>query len=148
MGRSKAKSPRGVARPMTMTPHEVLKKLNDHHRAVIFPRIFDKLTFDMISEVEYHFVLDKVRDNKRLRVTKSEFWMSSDRAPSGNFKIEFDADDGRFMGRWLHNVVDPKTMCAKHPSGKIGFTMNHDKALDAAKHHKVLAITEAFRNDM
>lgn len=37
-----------------MTAQEVIARINDHHRKVIFPTMFDRLSFDKIAEVEYN----------------------------------------------------------------------------------------------
>ena len=125
-----------------MTPQEVIARLNKHQSTVVFPRMFEKLRFDMVAEVEYHFEVDK----KRVYVTKSEFWMSSDRAPAGHFVIEFTGEERKSMGRWLHHVIDPNAMKAKKTSGRIGFTMNKDVPL--AKDADVLAIDKAYRDEI
>ena len=61
----KTATPRSKPRAPTMTAQEVIVRINDYHRKVIFPSINDRLTFDMIAEVEYNFVIEK----KRVRVT-------------------------------------------------------------------------------
>ena len=42
---------------MTMKPSEVLIRLNEYHRDTIFPRMFERITFDMVYEIEYNFKL-------------------------------------------------------------------------------------------
>ena len=101
--------------------------------------MFDQLTFDMIAEVEYNFVVER----KRIRVTKSEFWMTPDRS-KGHFAIDFKPDDGLHMGRWLHHVVDPNALKGKTTSGKIGFTMNQNVAI--SDDVSVVAIEQAYRD--
>ena len=59
-------------------------------------------------------------------MTKSDFWMTSDRAVKGHFAMEFRHEDGSHMGRWLHHVVDPNATKGKTTFGKIGFTMNQN----------------------
>ena len=49
--------PRPTPRRTTMTPQEVIARLNNYHRTVVFPNMFDRLQFDMIAEVEYNFVV-------------------------------------------------------------------------------------------
>ena len=95
----------------------------------------------MIAEVEYNFVVEK---GKRIRVTRSEFWMTSDRAEKGHFVIEFKPEDGLHMGRWLHHVVDPNATKANTTSGKIGFTMNQNVAI--SDDVSVVAIEKAYRD--
>ena len=112
-------------REMTMTPSQVLTRLNNHHRAIIFPRMFDqKITFDMVAEVEYSFELK----NLKLGVTQSEFWRSANRDPTGNFVIKLPEQEGMRMGRWLHHVIDPKSIGDR--TGKIGFTVDRKNAMD------------------
>tara|TARA_B110001452_G_scaffold115314_1_gene95656 strand:+ start:1000 stop:1473 length:474 start_codon:yes stop_codon:yes gene_type:complete len=115
-------SDRTSPRAMTMTTFEVLTRLNKFHRKIVFPRMFNDIHFDMVHEVEYHFKLD---DDKRLRVTSSVFWLLPNRSPEGSFTIEFSEqpEEGRTMGRWLHNIVDPHQMM-NSPTGAIGFTMD------------------------
>ena len=83
--------PRSSPRPMTMTPAEVLGRLNALHRDVIFPRLFGAdLTFAMVREMDYNFKLDA---HKRFRVTHSEFWLNNDRTEG--YLIEFPAGPER-----------------------------------------------------
>ena len=129
---------RSKPRAPTMTAQEVIARINNHHRKVIFPNMFEQLTFDMFAEVEYSFVIDK----KIIRVTRSEFWVTSDRnVDKGHFAIEFKPEDGKKMGRWLHHVVDPNTTKG---SGKIGFTLNQNVTIPDDT--SIVAIEEAFRN--
>ena len=109
---------------MTMTPSQVLTRLNNHHRGIIFPRMFDqKITFNMVAEVEYSFELK----NSRLCVTQSEFWRSPNRDATGNFVIQLPEQERMRMGRWLHHVIDPKTICDR--TGKIGYTIDRKNAM-------------------
>ena len=73
-------------------------------------------------------------------MTASEFWMSSDRAPKGHSVIEFKADDGKYMRRWLHHVLDANTKKGKSTSGKIGFTMNADAVIAGRNRCRRVAI--------
>lgn len=111
-------------RAMTMTPSQVLTRLNNHHRGIIFPRMFETITFDMIAEVEYSFELK----NLRLCVTQSEFWCSPNRDSTGNFVIQVPEQEGMRMGRWLHHVIDPKSIGDR--TGKIGYTIDRKNAVD------------------
>ena len=138
----KTATPRSKPRAPTMSAQQVIVRINDYHRRVIFPSMFDRLTFDMIAEVEYNFVIEQ----KRVRVTKSDFWMSSDRADKGHFVIEFKPEDGTHMGRWLHHVVDPNATKGKTTSGKIGFTMNQNVAM--SDDVSVVAMAKAYREDI
>ena len=79
-------------------------------------------------------------------MTKSDFWMSSDRADKGHFVIEFKPDDGTHMGRWLHHVVDPNATKGKTMSGKIGCTMNQNVAI--SDDISVVAMAKAYREDI
>ena len=111
---------------MTMTPHEVISMLNRHHNEVVFPLLFDDVRFDMVSEIEYHFAIvdapkRKGTTSKRVVITHSEFWMTPDRDPEGHFFIAFDKTEGKRMGRWLHNIIDP-TSTSK--TGRIGYSNN------------------------
>ena len=110
-------------RAMTMTTSEVLTRLNKFHRNTVFPRMFRDIHFDMVHEVEYHF---QVEDDNRLRVTSSVFWLLPNRSPEGSFTIEFSAqsEEGRKMGRWLHNIVDPRRQMANRRTGALGFSMD------------------------
>ena len=103
---------------MTMTPAEVLNKLNRHHREVIFPSIFERIQFDMVAEIEYHFAIEGEGRRRRIVMKRSAFWLTHDRNPNGHFMVAYDDEEGRSMGRWLHNIIDPKA----GKSGIIGYT--------------------------
>lgn len=113
---------------MTMTPQEVITKLNRFHNEVVFPKAFERLRFDMVAEVEYHFALvdaprrkDKQGTSKRVVVKHTAFWMTPDRDPRGHFVVVFDELEGKKMGRWLHHIVDPQADAKK---GCIGYSQN------------------------
>ena len=115
-------------RAMTMTPQEVISMLNRFHNDVVFPRAFKELRFDMVAEVEYHFAFvdapkgkGKSKTSKRVVIEHTAFWMTPDRDPEGHFVIVFDEPEGKKMGRWLHNIVDPRTDAKK---GCIGYSKN------------------------
>ena len=133
--RGARRRPRSSPRPMTMTPVEVLDRLNALHRDVIFPRLFGTdVTFTMVREMDYNFTLDA---RKRFRVTHSQFWLNNDRTEG--YLIEFPAGDeeGRTMGRLIHHVVDPN--CVKvHGTGKLGYTADFT-AIDADKYDVIAA---------
>ena len=107
-------------RTATMSPEDVLNRINDRHRRFIFPSKFEQLHFDMFCQMEYHFDVIKVKKKSRICITQSEFWIDKDRNPRGHLIVMLNKDEGLLMGRWLHNVVDAKRLAKK--SGIIGFT--------------------------
>ena len=46
-------------REMTTTPHDVITRINKYQHDIVFPRLFERLHFNMVAEVDYHFVVHK-----------------------------------------------------------------------------------------
>ena len=118
-------------RAMTMTPHDVISRINKYQHDIVFPRMFERVHFDMVAEVDYHFVVvnisRKKKTTKRIVMTHASFWMTHDRNPQGGFQVQFETEEGKHMGRWMHNIVDPTA----GNCGIIGFSANPSTLPDA-----------------
>ena len=117
-------TPRRSTRAATarkMNAAEVLARLNEHHSTVIFPNMFERLTFANVFEVEYHFHVDKPSDV--IYLTKSVCFFAPVRSPSSTLTIEFQRAEGALMGEWIAHVVNFKDM-KNSGNGILGFTAN------------------------
>jgi hypothetical protein len=52
-------------RAMTMTPHDVISRINKYQHDTVFPRMFERIHFDMVAEVDYHFLVVDTRHKKK-----------------------------------------------------------------------------------
>ena len=110
---------------------EMLARLNEYHSRVVFPNRFDRdITFADVSEVQYHFHVDKASDV--IYLSKTVCFFASAGSLSSKVTIKFQRTEGALMGEWIAQVVDVKDL-KKKKSGKgiLGFTANAGKLDDS-----------------
>lgn len=127
--RRSSRSPSAAADGPKLDAAQVLSRLNEHHRSVIFPAMFERLSFDHVREVEYHFHVD--RATNVIRVTQTVCFFSHDRNPEMTLVIGFKPADGERLGAWIAHVVRPQDVTTSSGKGILGFTANQD-IVDAA----------------
>ena len=113
------RSSRAAATAATEPAAQVLSRLNEHLRSVIFPAMFERLSFDHICEVEYCFHVDK--ETHVMQVTKTFCFFSPDRNSDTTLLIEFAPADSKRMGAWISHII-PHGM----ERGIVGFTNNQE----------------------
>lgn len=101
---------------------QVLARLNEHHRTVVFPAMFDRLSFDHVREVEYHFHVHK--PSHSIQLDKTVCFLDAQRTPNATLTIEFVPADGQRLGEWISHVVDPSQVQGR--GGILGFTADQE----------------------
>lgn len=72
----------------------VLDELVALHKEIIFPGLFERIKWHMVASFECNLA----RENGRVKLKHTTFWLSPDRDPKGMMRLEFDDEQGREFG--------------------------------------------------
>jgi len=119
---AKSKKNRSRAMPTTRLKlngtAELLHQLGEEHRESIFPNIFQRITFDMVCEVEYHC---EVRD-RTFRVNESHFWLAPGRPDEAKVPVIYFSDEMACHLGSLFDTEMKRTIGVDNKEFKLGYT--------------------------
>lgn len=97
---------------------DALHALNDAHRNIIFPNMFNEVGFDDFAEVEYTIV----KNGKTFKLKETRLWITHDRSDDADLPISFHKPQGKEFGKlvapFLKSVI---------PKGKVEFKLGYTK---------------------
>jgi hypothetical protein len=90
---------------------DALHALNEAHRNIIFPNMFNEVGFDDFAEVEYSIV----KNGKTFKLKETRLWITHDRSDDEDFSIFPPKPQGKEFGKLVAPFLKK---C--HPRGKSG----------------------------
>lgn len=99
-----------------MTASRVIGKINMYQASNVFPCLLKHLTFDMVKEIQYHYI---VADDGTVRLSYSDFWLHESREAKDRFQIEHTQEEAESMGKLLKHIVSHESV---KEGGVVGFT--------------------------
>ena len=97
---------------------DTMDALCSFHKEIIFPRMFDKLTFDQVCEMEFEIEIF----HGHPYLLSSQFWFSYPRHPSTCFEMKHKGSNALILGRIIPESF--LEMIGRDSHFKIGWTQD------------------------